>query len=314
MLDFKEEIKKILHCDHFSVDAVERACRLKFGKVPESLFKYRACSDRNFEALIDDKLWCSGPDGFNDPYDCSIHFEFRGLEALLSRVMNATNEEGRKNGLLELFSKEDMEQVVKSSDPLRELSLVVQAKEDVGDTAGLYKSLEKQLNEPRDKLERSFRDGVRIGSLCERSDSMLMWSHYAQNHTGFAVEYDFSLPGYEGLLNSLWPVIYQGEVFDVSDTIWGPKSSVMNECFMIGAATLKSDEWAYEKEWRMVLLRRPVAKGELVSVPRPTAIYVGAHASEKNRIYLSEIAGQKGIPVRYMYKERRRFRMEPRDD
>ena len=36
------------------------------------------------------------------------------------------------------------------------------------------------------------KDAVRVVCLSETYDSMLMWSHYARNHTGYCIEYEFN--------------------------------------------------------------------------------------------------------------------------
>ena len=52
----------------------------------------------------------------------------------------------------------------------------------------------------------TIKDAVRVVCLSEVYDSMLMWSHYAQNHTGFCIEYDFKES--DMLYKHLYPVIY----------------------------------------------------------------------------------------------------------
>ena len=51
-----------------------------------------------------------------------------------------------------------------------------------------FKSLRNDASECMDELK----DAVRVVCLSETYDSMLMWSHYARNHTGYCIEYEFN--------------------------------------------------------------------------------------------------------------------------
>jgi len=83
--------------------------------------------------------------------------------------------------------------------------------------------------------------------LCETRDSLLMWAHYAKSHTGFTVEFDSSSPFFNRKRTEsdehyhLRRVLYRsrrpsGQLLDFDG----------NELFLV-----KSDDWSYEKEWRM---------------------------------------------------------------
>ena len=83
--------------------------------------------------------------------------------------------------------------------------------------------------------------------LCETKDSLLMWAHYAKSHTGFVIEFDTSSPFFNRMRTDkdenyhLRRVLYRsrrpsGHVIDFDGT----------ELFLV-----KSDDWAYEKEWRI---------------------------------------------------------------
>lgn len=40
-------------------------------EVPETLLKYYECNKHSYDALVNNYLWASHPEQFNDPYDCS---------------------------------------------------------------------------------------------------------------------------------------------------------------------------------------------------------------------------------------------------
>lgn len=307
-------LKELLN-DHFSHDAVERAEAIKRELFPDRLFKYRTfdADGRNLEALENNKLWCSSPFGFNDPYDCSLHFAMKKLPDVMRRALEKLN--NNLSGLVGsvLFSASELDEISQSEDPTKTTTEVLRRKglEELA-ASSFYEKLQSIVHEPRDMLEKSMRDGLYVGSLCERHDSMLMWAHYTENHKGFAIEYDLRSKEAESFIGRLWPVFYQKDVYDISGTIFGEGADYINDMFMIGAATVKSDEWAYEREWRIVLLRNPPGKGVLLDVPKPAAIYLGAQIEDKNREKIIKIAAERDVAVFCMERERGSFRLSAR--
>ena len=106
-----------------------------------------------------------------------------------------------------------------------------------------------------------------------------MWAHYAKSHEGFCVEYDFKrymkgceencvniLGCHNFMLNlTLAPVHYSGSRFDATNylkTIFqhelGTRLNVplppyhADVLFMTKALLVKSEDWSYEKEWRLI--------------------------------------------------------------
>ena len=113
----------------------------------------------------------------------------------------------------------------------------------------------------------------------EEFKATLMWAHYARCHEGFCIEYDFKkyLKGCEEncgnilgchnfMLNlTLAPVHYSGSRFDATNylkTIFqqelGTRLNVSlppyhaDVLFMTKALLVKSEDWNYEKEWRLI--------------------------------------------------------------
>jgi len=102
-------------------------------------------------------------------------------------------------------------------------------------------------------------------------DSILMWSHYAENHEGFCIEYNL----YDVLWNHMvYPVLYSDKILNPlwfsgkDDTNWDKKLLLT-----------KSNKWKYEREWRIII--SPLVneliegKGMQIQMPKPKAIYMG---------------------------------------
>ena len=145
-----------------------------------------------------------------------------------------------------------------------------------------------------------------IGVTCfsERPDNILMWSHYANRHTGFCVEYDFSkLKSIEARL-MLFPVIYSKkrpmlpmELFDFSDV----NNVKLAEGDLpipeiIEAMLTKSDIWNYEEEWRIVCFLKNLNGQKLVE-NMASKVYLGVNIKEKDEEKICAIANKKGILV-----------------
>ena len=95
---------------------------------------------------------------------------------------------------------------------------------------------------------------VGILSLSEIPDNLLMWSHYAEGHTGFVLVLDGSHDFFKGdrvlygFANPA-PVEYRYELprLRVEETF---EEAVMSKIFFV-----KSLDWKYEKEWRYLKFR-----------------------------------------------------------
>ena len=106
-------------------------------------------------------------------------------------------------------------------------------------------------------------------SLTEENDNLLMWAHYADSHRGFVLEFDpehtfFDLVGKSGE-TALRPVEY------------GPRprlKSLFDERIkgdFLQLFCIKSDYWAYEKEWRVI---RPLENSDCPDENREQGIHL----------------------------------------
>ncbi|WP_325175457.1 DUF2971 domain-containing protein [Xanthomonas hortorum] len=85
-------------------------------------------------------------------------------------------------------------------------------------------------------------------SLCEISDSLLMWAHYGMSHTGFVLELD---PGHPYFNARRTDQDEFGHLRQVRYRDVRPSASLIDldgtEMFLV-----KSKEWSYEREWRVL--------------------------------------------------------------
>jgi hypothetical protein len=91
---------------------------------------------------------------------------------------------------------------------------------------------------------------IGILSLSKNYTDLTMWAHYADNHRGVVIEFDdkhpFFYPDSEttSFLHGLKKVQYSQKRLSVNSDEW-----LQEETFLI-----KSDNWAYEEEYRMTIV------------------------------------------------------------
>lgn len=297
--------------------------------LPNSLYRYRDCSEKNIEAFNDDKLYAVTADKFNDPYDCLFRYDKEGLRnsimlGMSKDVIYALREHLRSRGdfpdILKTVYAEDLLDNVKSSiknatdDMIEEyLQLTNQIKED----------LDTSIDQLTDKAVKSVKLMTFIACFSEDIHSVTMWSHYANSHNGFALEYDsrvFQLRCQicdklkqcnKAAVCNLYPVIYQRQRYDATNyLVWYIGRSMgipikNTDTFTTSKLILyKSSQWSYEKEWRLIVSKINEFEDKkpfCIYYIRPKAIYYGTRISPINKKMLHLIAKEKGIDEYQMY-------------
>lgn len=169
---------------------------------------------------------------------------------------------------------------------------------------GAVENLQNLLDEMDSKLAEKMKNLFLVGCVCTSYKNRLMWSHYADSHKGFCIEYDFSEPEDEILSKLPLPVVYSEKRPSVP---W--KAAIdnseenMEEAYaeiMMGLLT-KDKEWEYENEWRILI--GATEDSELV-MPKVSCIYLGASIEKENRDKVIAIAKERNIPVKQMKVDR----------
>ena len=135
-----------------------------------------------------------------------------------------------------------------------------------------------------ESLKTANKDMRQLGvlSLTEINDSILMWSHYSDSHTGFCVEFERTDSNELGNWDHCAPVQYD------QNLLLFPPLDLLDKKVVSRILTTKSQSWAYEKEWRIL------AKKGNQKYPLPgniTAIIFGLRMPDKNRREIAEILG-----------------------
>lgn len=169
---------------------------------------------------------------------------------------------------------------------------------------GAVEDIQRLLDEMDSKLAEKMKTLFLVGCLCTSYKNRLMWSHYADSHKGFCIEYDFSEPEAEILSKLPLPVFYS-ENRPLVPWKAAIDNSVenMEEAYaeiMMGLLT-KDKEWEYENEWRILI---GATEDSELAMPKVSCIYLGASIEKENRDKIVAIAKKQNIPVKQMKADR----------
>lgn len=178
-----------------------------------------------------------------------------------------------------------------------------------------YADMAKKLNTDFSRISRELGESIdreyRIVSLCTDYKNRLMWSHYADGHKGFCIEYDFEEDTRIFETALLLPVVYSKERVKFPWNVIYAEDKEAPEIKSAGAYAklrsllVKDEIWEYEHEWRLIVLRKSGI--ENIKMPPVSCIYVGAMCSDKNRKMLRHIAKELNVPIKQMVVDRGEF-------
>lgn len=309
-------------------ESCQLSSKLNRGDAPKILlYRYYPLTEYVLENISKSQITLVAPGEFNDPYDALPFFNFEALKKDFEWVTpEAVRElfQNAKDGCLTEIQKTRLGDEDDVSYFCQQIASIPEVDEIQLDE---YASKAKCITEVGIRgLVKMFQAQVRIACFSEHYDSMLMWGHYAQGHTGICVEYEMPLfcslpmecvyssdyaPG--GNCISLLPVVYREDRYDYSLGVvnyyknLSYLSSNLKTCkkkldcwrdFRISC--FKSKEWEYEKEWRMVESIVDAANTpRFHSIPfgKMNRIFMGCRISELNKKIVRNLIKTSEIPV-----------------
>lgn len=293
---------------------------------PSRLFRYRECNDLQIEAFEKDRIYAVNAQMFNDPYDCLPKYDKKLLydtikvwasKDFLKQFRNALNEGMHMPEIfVSLYGEERARQIQ---------DIIQNATDDDIDNNSLFAITSEDFLNQVDAIlkdaESFLRCRIFIACFSETVKSVTMWSHYANSHKGFVLEYDLrnfvtKCTNCEKRFNcncrivyNLYPIIYDKKRYDAFTFIeiflakqLGLNAKVPDVMFFNKGALYKSPQWKYEKEWRLFLDKKNSVYSQCLDIEvKPQAIYYGKDISEINKKILSEMAKKKDIIEYQMY-------------
>lgn len=271
--------------------------------IPSSLFHYRSFYDYTLKSLENDTVWAGSPLKLNDPYDCHIFVNedavrFKKIFSIISNLSSLPNPVDVPRIMKRIENGENITEVVVSL-----FGPLAVANDKFKKEVDLF--LQHEFSSAADGVKElciSLKSIFGISSFSERVDSILMWAHYADNHKGFCIEYDFTI---SDIKNYLFPVIYQENIFDFS-CVFNQEARV--QALII--SLIKAIDWSYEREWRIVVPReQPVEDGILVNVPKAKSVYMGSHIEDENEKIIIDLCRRKDINLFKMQHSFSKYKM-----
>jgi hypothetical protein len=306
--EWKENFRKLL-LDRSIIggDSIE-AQSIKYLNIPTKLFKYCDFSDHNKNNLNNNIVWLTSAENFNDPYDCSLTYS---NEALLNRKI----EEYGINFLFKnanlgkfTFTKDEEIEIMHSTNKIRKIIEIMLPKDTELDknTKTRFPSIViEAIEEFQRPLAKANRSKTFVSCFSETNKSIIMWSHYACKHKGFCIEYNVKDDNSNVYF---YPIFYEKKLFDLTKYLLTNKEE-FNDFALLIACLTKSKEWEYEKEWRLIPYR-VVDKQSEWSMPKPTALYIGAKATDNDKKWIKNIAHSKNIDLYQAKIDDKEFRIK----
>lgn len=224
-------------------------------KAPSELYKYMPVARSSF--FFDRLIRFTQPSALNDPFEMRPHITGYGSDAEMFEIANRRWEESVRKEFELFCSNRDKSLKPVDFETYRERLESSRLKEV---QAALTRAPEYN-SKMVEHINQMIEINVGVLSLCERPDIGLMWSHYGESHFGFAVEFDTSA----SFFNQLTPPAHVTATIEDTEAFtreYGrlrfvdyradrPSVSVTEMSFDI--LMTKGIDWAYEREWRMLM-------------------------------------------------------------
>lgn len=214
----------------------------------DDMFKYFPINEFLLSTLKDNEIWFSNPNNFNDPFDCNLKCNY----------LKDFDFEKCTNDML----REDFNSATSNEEYLRKhqiqtrIAIVHEHKR---------KTETKQINEDLQNMVME----TGVSCFSKNNSSILMWSHYSDNHKGVCLKFNTSDKAFFENYHSVKYV----EKFPSTNEIFDTNSS-HNFLFFT-----KSEEWNYEQEVRLIKNSNSLVKFNPNCLE---AIYFGAKCGNKD--------------------------------
>ncbi|MEE1362787.1 MAG: DUF2971 domain-containing protein [Selenomonadaceae bacterium] len=317
--------------------------------LPPKLYRFRNCSERHISAFWKDELWFSNGSSMNDDFDARLYYDKKKIDEYLNSLIS-------KDRCLEVLNQfiamDKIPTFIESIVPNAEYVLNQIKNMSQEQMTLVSVDFVNYIKNNRDDSLKNITSRVqaltKFACFSENIDSDMMWGHYANSSSGFAIEYDFTNRDIRYMDESgnkstiycdLYPIIYDNQRLDTTEyamylfkldllfqvvQLCGMPyiyqyASIIFPCpdeFMgTKLALKKSSEWKSEKEWRMFYK----TNNQFLSTQqhsfvkqKPSAVYLGRKISNLNQKIIIDMAKEKNIPVFKMnfYDDIKTYRLD----
>ena len=236
------------------------------------IFRYYK-AEHGLSVLNNLEIRASIPSELNDPFELSpnidaAQFGQRRLEVLLRQrhyIDRAYRLEGRKRGFgsKKQFKRWYLKDVARRA-------------------AERLPKVPENVEAVRRNFAERFGKYWRLVCASLVNDSVLMWSHYAANHTGVVLAFDTGQIPFSQIPDDCWLTVnYSNKKLDY---VYSHKDREFRKKMFAVAAT-KASEWSYEKEIRIVVADTAIRDGRFLPLTPKSiaAVYCGCRIAAANK-------------------------------
>lgn len=211
------------------------------------LYKYIS-AERWEDILKGNLIRFTQPSSFNDPFELQPFYEITEDKESLAR---SAAEEIRKPDFFSPYIEQAYNQLPLETQKLVSREFLSASMPFLFSNAEAFmpEALEVFTSVIRSGMYQGFDSAVGILSLTTDPKNLLMWAHYAQNHQGLVIEFDGSHPFFDIRRDSDDEFGYLREVTYKAER---PKIVFTELEDLAPILLIKSEEWRYEAEWRML--------------------------------------------------------------
>ncbi len=267
-----------------------------------SVYRYRSCNPDSIDAFSQNRLYFSTPKYYNDPFDAVAYFDTKKLIDSITRDLDRC--------IPSYFDEKQNTAATPITAENREFFLKLAQNQ-------LYRdSFFNDIIGKANQIKNDILAHSKTISFSEDYLSMLMWSHYANYHTGFVLAYEKTdlkqaicynanniamvtrlrlgkihyfpkIPDYGQFFYDYLPQIFHGIPPETY-------SAILAEIIFN-----KMSIWEYEHEWRLCSIPDDFSQEDPVKYlsVTPWAIFLGAKMPPKDKYALFRIAKKKRILV-----------------
>lgn len=197
------------------------------------LYKYFPIERR--DVLVNGLIRFTQPGDFNDPFEFHPSYDLMS-KADIAALPEAPRGEGETGPAMRLLTPQALHAMVQAILPGMQRQIASHA------------GSEGAFSLDNNRMAQGTFD-AKFGILCltEVPDSLVMWAHYGQNHSGFVLQFDESHEFFS-------PTLHEGQSLGLTQVEYSSVRPVLSYSTINSPLVYyrKSPEWQYEREWRII--------------------------------------------------------------
>lgn len=306
------------------------------NKYPRVLYKYRDCDKEcNFQIIENSYLWAAKYTDFDDQLDAIVNLKLKNefsklvkcfyehlgaifYYAIPPKGMRPNKHNITLNNIVEIqsmFIDSDGKYNAKKTkrlldNEIKKTNNVTRSKclelLDYFETPEFELKICDEAEKLVTNIKNSLRDKYFFCCLTERNDNTYMWESYADNYSGFAIEYNLlrckDNSKCREVLSRIFPVKYHKKIPAVAllpffENVLIKELYNKDTCIEKSLVRLfkqmiaKNEKYSKEEEWRIV------SSTNRIEFPVISAIYAGHKITRSNLDRLKQICKEKNIPL-----------------